>query len=82
MFDPTDLPSRDTEMAPTLYRCDARDCTAHETTEAEFFCCPECSDSLCPDHADGAQKCHGQIVCLNCFEKDRDAAYEAYYSNR
>jgi hypothetical protein len=81
MFDPADSERADDQ--PALYECDADlgRCHAREATEGEFFACPTCGLTLCPDHADGKQMCHGEEVCLICFEKDRDKAAEADYSN-
>lgn len=50
MYHPTDLPSRDTEMAEKPVQCDR--CNLTEEVAGEFFVCPLCDETLCHKHAD------------------------------
>jgi hypothetical protein len=67
--------------APKLHQCDGDRCLEYETPDEPFFWCPECTETLCPGHCGEKHTFYGIEMCEACYERNRDKAAEAYYSN-
>ncbi len=65
MYHPTDLPSRDTEMADKPVQCDR--CNLTEEMAGEFFCCPTCHETLCAVHSVRVSQWGRPYECEPCF---------------